>query len=221
MTLVFVVFLLRKRNRKEKPADDNRTESIPANNKSQHQDLLLPPSHAANPFEELEITPEKDMELSADAGVIYFKYVSYILLLLKSYIIINDTGLSDGGQCDDLGNVTNDRNDTIDTSYPDSEKPFELENTVTSADKLVDTNNTLQIEAAPKPKLNLKLENYYDSDEWNIFGGELFVQSSSSSNGKREHENKANNIIQDVTAVAASEATNHDDGDLILSEFIH
>ena len=97
-----------------------------------------------------------------------------------------------------------------------------MENTVTSAesaDKLIDTvfcsSTTLQIEAAiPEQKLNLKLENYYDSDEWNIFGGELFAQSSSSSSNVKT--NITHNII-----TAASEASNHDDGDLILSEFIH
>ena len=103
-----------------------------------------------------------------------------------------------------------------------------MENTVTSAetaDKLIDTvfdtSTTLQIEAAiPEQKLNLKLENYYDSDEWNIFGGELFAQSSSSSsNVNTEYESKTNITHNIITA--ASEASNHDDGDLILSEFIH
>ena len=91
------------------------------------------------------------------------------------------------------------------------------------ADKLIDTvfgtSTALQIEAAiPEQKLNLKLENYYDSDEWNIFGGELFAQSSSSSsNVNTEYESKT--TITHNVITAASEASN--DGDLILSEFNH
>ena len=51
------------------------TESIPAiNNYNQrHQDLISKPLKVVDPFEELDITPEKDMELPADSSVIYFK----------------------------------------------------------------------------------------------------------------------------------------------------